>query len=298
MWWRKKLWWQKHSIIIFCIYWPYSRWGTVSVCVCVCVWLWLVTDVQRKPCQPENGNYLLIHRSNKSVSPCLCSYFFISLPLSFFPLALSLLSPLLLHPSYFLQQSSQYYNLSSSVHQSWFLSLLPWQTKWITLRWSTPDIWNSVHIKKDYSHNTNWLRCGLCPLFRCEWMWEGQWWLCRGVCEHQRLQALWVWAGPCARQGWTQLQRYFLVTVFIWRTSQYSADMIKPGNKTGVLSFSFPLMAHAETAGCQVNNGGCSHGCSSLLDSYQCNCPRGLELGEDKHTCQGVFQSVCVFLCF
>lgn len=50
-----------------------------------------------------------------------------------------------------------------------------------------------------------------------------------------------------------------------------------------------PFLPHAEIAGCHVNNGGCSHDCSSLMDSYQCHCPRGLELGEDKRTCQGVY---------
>lgn len=48
-----------------------------------------------------------------------------------------------------------------------------------------------------------------------------------------------------------------------------------------------PVLCVEEIAGCHVNNGGCSHGCSALLDSYQCHCPRGLELGEDKRTCQG-----------
>jgi len=50
-----------------------------------------------------------------------------------------------------------------------------------------------------------------------------------------------------------------------------------------------PLLLHPEIAGCHVNNGGCSHGCSLLLDSYRCYCPRGLELGDDKRTCQGVY---------
>lgn len=54
------------------------------------------------------------------------------------------------------------------------------------------------------------------------------------------------------------------------------------------LSLSFlPFLPCAEIAGCHVNNGGCSHDCFQVLDSFQCGCPRGLELGEDKSTCQG-----------
>uniref|UniRef100_A0A8C5NCJ7 Oncoprotein induced transcript 3 n=1 Tax=Gouania willdenowi TaxID=441366 RepID=A0A8C5NCJ7_GOUWI len=43
-----------------------------------------------------------------------------------------------------------------------------------------------------------------------------------------------------------------------------------------------------DIAGCHNNNEGCSHGCTQLLNSYRCYCPRGLELGEDQRTCQGV----------
>lgn len=57
------------------------------------------------------------------------------------------------------------------------------------------------------------------------------------------------------------------------------------------------LFCHAAIAGCHVNNGGCSHGCSSCLNPYQCNCPRGAVLGEDKHPCQGVLQCVCARAC-
>lgn len=49
----------------------------------------------------------------------------------------------------------------------------------------------------------------------------------------------------------------------------------------------FSVLPHVEIEGCHANNGGCSHGCSTLQDSYECHCPRGLELGEDKRTCQG-----------
>lgn len=72
---------------------------------------------------------------------------------------------------------------------------------------------------------------------------------------------------------------------------------VKPGSGTRSPALPFRLSYHAETAGCHVNNGGCSHDCSSLSDSYQCRCPRGLELGEDKHTCQGECRCVSVFVC-
>lgn len=142
------------------------------------------------------------------------------------------------------------------------------------------------------SHDS-WPRCGVWPMFRCEWMWAEQWWLYRSMCEHQRLQALWVLAGPRAGRGWTQLQRYVHVGVSTWHTSDGCVELMKPKSSASP-SLCFSL---AEVAGCHVNNGGCSHGCSSLLDSYQCDCPRGLELGEDKHTCQGVFQCVCDCMC-
>lgn len=50
-----------------------------------------------------------------------------------------------------------------------------------------------------------------------------------------------------------------------------------------------PVLPHTETAGCHVNSGGCSHGCTTLQDTHQCHCPRGLELGEDRRTCQGEY---------
>ena len=62
----------------------------------------------------------------------------------------------------------------------------------------------------------------------------------------------------------------------------------------GLHLFLFAVWSRAETAGCHVNNGGCSHGCSLLLDTYKCSCPRGLRLGEDQHTCEGVYQCVLV----
>lgn len=43
----------------------------------------------------------------------------------------------------------------------------------------------------------------------------------------------------------------------------------------------------AEIEGCHNNNGGCSHTCIEVEDTYQCECPRGLVLSEDNHTCQG-----------
>ncbi|NXF40052.1 OIT3 protein, partial [Nyctibius bracteatus] len=41
-----------------------------------------------------------------------------------------------------------------------------------------------------------------------------------------------------------------------------------------------------EIEGCHNNNGGCSHTCIEVEDTYQCECPRGLVLSEDNHTCQ------------
>ena len=67
-----------------------------------------------------------------------------------------------------------------------------------------------------------------------------------------------------------------------------------------------PASLQAELAGCPASNGGCSHGCVTLLDSHECRCPRGLELGEDNRTCQGkvrrcapvhVHSTACVCVC-
>lgn len=68
-------------------------------------------------------------------------------------------------------------------------------------------------------------------------------------------------------------------------------DNLTRGPHSAVHHFCVSVLARAEIAGCHINNGGCSHGCSSLSESYQCHCPRGLELGEDKRTCQGVYVS-------
>lgn len=47
------------------------------------------------------------------------------------------------------------------------------------------------------------------------------------------------------------------------------------------------FLSFAEIEGCHNNNGGCSHTCIEVEDTYQCECPRGLVLSEDNHTCQG-----------
>jgi len=47
------------------------------------------------------------------------------------------------------------------------------------------------------------------------------------------------------------------------------------------------FLSFAEIEGCHNNNGGCSHTCIEVEDKYQCECPRGLVLSEDNHTCQG-----------
>lgn len=47
------------------------------------------------------------------------------------------------------------------------------------------------------------------------------------------------------------------------------------------------LLPTADIEGCHNNNGGCSHSCIGLEKGYQCECPRGLVLAEDNHTCQG-----------
>lgn len=80
------------------------------------------------------------------------------------------------------------------------------------------EVITSTHWVLSQLNNNVWPRCGVCPMFRCEWMWEEQRRLCRGVCEHQRLQALWMWAGPCAGPGQTQLQRCINVLMSIWHT--------------------------------------------------------------------------------
>lgn len=52
-----------------------------------------------------------------------------------------------------------------------------------------------------------------------------------------------------------------------------------------IIPFSFGFIADIE--GCHSNNGGCSHLCLVSEKGYQCECPRGLVLSEDNHTCQG-----------
>lgn len=52
-----------------------------------------------------------------------------------------------------------------------------------------------------------------------------------------------------------------------------------------ITPFSFGFIADIE--GCHNNNGGCSHLCLVSEKGYQCECPRGLVLSEDNHTCQG-----------
>ena len=49
----------------------------------------------------------------------------------------------------------------------------------------------------------------------------------------------------------------------------------------------FLLVFIADIEGCHNNNGGCSHSCLTSERGYQCECPRGLVLSEDNHTCQG-----------
>lgn len=55
---------------------------------------------------------------------------------------------------------------------------------------------------------------------------------------------------------------------------------------TGQLSSSLRVPS-ADIEGCHSNNGGCSHSCLGSEKGYQCECPRGLVLSEDNHTCQG-----------
>lgn len=99
--------------------------------------------------------------------------------------------------------------------------------------------------------------------------------------------------GSRAGRRWKHLQRYLRGVML-----QCCTETVDLGSHTVLFICSlFSVWPRAEVAGCHVNNGGCSHGCSSLLDSYQCHCPRGLELGEDKRTCQGVYQCVCVPAC-
>lgn len=57
--------------------------------------------------------------------------------------------------------------------------------------------------------------------------------------------------------------------------------------------FPFLLVFIADIEGCHNNNGGCSHSCLVSEKGYQCECPRGLVLSEDNHTCQG---STCLGL--
>lgn len=49
----------------------------------------------------------------------------------------------------------------------------------------------------------------------------------------------------------------------------------------------FLLVFIADIEGCHNSNGGCSHSCLVSEQGYQCECPRGLVLSEDNHTCQG-----------
>lgn len=39
---------------------------------------------------------------------------------------------------------------------------------------------------------------------------------------------------------------------------------------------------------CASNNGGCSNGCINIPSSYQCTCPDGYALMEDRRSCQDV----------
>jgi hypothetical protein len=39
---------------------------------------------------------------------------------------------------------------------------------------------------------------------------------------------------------------------------------------------------------CCKNNGGCSHACTDTEGSYHCGCPEGLQLGDDRSTCEDI----------
>ena len=77
-----------------------------------------------------------------------------------------------------------------------------------------------------------------------------------------------------------------LVILFVGQPGVYVGAYIAATQlpeEQGVLIF----LAFAEIEGCHNNNGGCSHTCIEVEDTYQCECPRGLVLSEDNHTCQG-----------
>lgn len=57
--------------------------------------------------------------------------------------------------------------------------------------------------------------------------------------------------------------------------------------KEGSKIVPFFLFFIADIEGCHNSNGGCSHSCLVSEQGYQCECPRGLVLSEDNHTCQG-----------
>lgn len=195
----------------------------------------------REPRQPEKCHYLIIQPSTKSGVPCLINDSFI--------LAHSLSPHSHFCPSFY--SSSHYFftsplSIKNAVLKS-FKVYLSSSSSSLELWENCLGVINSTHLtvwsrlKQDWSDNNVWPRCGVCPIFRCEWMWEEQWRLCRGVCEHQGLQAVWVWAGPCDGQGWTQLQRYTCVRIFIWQSSQCCEDSIKPWDDRVGFIFSFSL---------------------------------------------------------
>ena len=43
---------------------------------------------------------------------------------------------------------------------------------------------------------------------------------------------------------------------------------------------------------CLTNNGGCTQTCDNIAGSYQCSCWDGYELGNDTHTCTGMYCTI------
>ena len=39
---------------------------------------------------------------------------------------------------------------------------------------------------------------------------------------------------------------------------------------------------------CLMSNGGCSHNCSNMHGGYECLCPHGYKVGNDRLTCEGL----------
>ncbi len=187
----------------------------VCVCVCVCVSVCVCGTLDGTPndgWQACSGNLvslktaiisLFTHQPNlaSSISE-MTSSFLRPRSLSFITLVRSLLFYFI--PHYFFTSPLSIIN---AVLKSFKVNLSS-----SSLEVNCLEVINSIHLvlswlKQDSSDNNIWPRCGVCLMSRCEWMWKGQRRLCGGVCEHQRLQALWLWAGPRAGRWWTQLQR-------------------------------------------------------------------------------------------